>query len=153
MDGLTILSEGRAAGLTILADGDRLMIRGPRSADAVARLLLAHKAVVMAALAADDGSSCVSDEATEPGTACPRCGSLEQWQDALGRQRCGRCEADTLGRALKLAERAARLRTQAQRRKPAPRIAPGCVPGGSADTQDLKSKRPIQGQPKGFMRA
>ena len=28
-----------------------------------------------------------------PGPGCPVCGSLEQWQDALGRQRCGRCEA------------------------------------------------------------
>jgi ribosomal protein S27AE len=47
-----------------------------------------------------------------PGPACPRCGSLEQWQDALGRQRCGRCEADALGKAMKLAERAARLRNR-----------------------------------------
>jgi hypothetical protein len=44
-----------------------------------------------------------------PGPGCPKCGSLEQWQDLLGRQRCGVCEADALGRALNLAERAARL--------------------------------------------
>ena len=34
MDGLTLLAEAGAAGLTILADGDRLVIRGPKSADA-----------------------------------------------------------------------------------------------------------------------
>ena len=59
MDGLTMLSEARAAGLIVMADGDRLVIRGPRSADTIARRLLANKAVVMAALAAvcgpDDG--------------------------------------------------------------------------------------------------
>ena len=81
---------------------------------------------------------------------CPRCGSLEQWQDTLGRQRCGVCEGDTFGKALKLAERAARLRTQAQPRKPAPRIAPGCVPGGSVDTLDPKSNRPTQGRLRGL---
>jgi hypothetical protein len=85
-----------------------------------------------------------------PGPGCPVCGSLEQWQDALGRQRCGGCEADALGRALKLVERAARLRRQAQQRKPAARIAPGCVPGGSVDTQDLGSKRPTQGRLRGL---
>ncbi len=51
MVGLTLLSEARAAGLIVSADGDRLVVRGPRSADAVARLLLANKAAVMAALA------------------------------------------------------------------------------------------------------
>ena len=32
MDGLTILNEARAAGLEIKVDGDRLVVRGPRSA-------------------------------------------------------------------------------------------------------------------------
>ncbi len=50
MDGLILLQEASAAGLTVLADGDRLVIRGPRSADAIARRLLAHKAAVIAAL-------------------------------------------------------------------------------------------------------
>ena len=90
------------------------------------------------------------DDLDLPGTGCPRCGSLKQWQDLLGRQRCGRCEAGTLGRALKLAERAARLRTQAQPRKPAPRLAPGCVAVGRVDTLDLDSGKRSQGQPEGF---
>ena len=158
MDGLTLLSEAGAAGLTILAAGDRLIIRGPKSADVVARRLLAHKAMVLAALTAGNGNttpanptrigSCVDsgpspwDEATEPGAGCPVCGSLESWQDALGRERCGVCEADALDRALELADKAAWLRRQDQERKSAPRIAPCCVPAVSVDTQDLDSKRP-----------
>ena len=55
MDGLTLLAEGKAAGLSVLAQGDRLVIGGPKSANAVALRPLAHKAVVMAALAAGNG--------------------------------------------------------------------------------------------------
>ena len=51
MDGLALLRAADAAGLTVSADGDRLVIRGPRSADATARALLEHKPEVMAALA------------------------------------------------------------------------------------------------------
>jgi hypothetical protein len=51
MDGLTLLEEARAAGLSVLADGDRLCIRGPRRAEPVARRLIAHKALVLQALA------------------------------------------------------------------------------------------------------
>ena len=75
------------------------------------------------------------DDLPLPGPPCPKCGSLEQWQDALGRTRCGVCEADTLHKALRLVKRAARLRKRGQPRTPAPRIVPGCVPAGSVDTQ------------------
>ena len=50
MDGLTLLLEATAAGLTVRVDGERLVIRGLRSADAVARELLAHKVDVLGAL-------------------------------------------------------------------------------------------------------
>jgi len=79
-----------------------------------------------------------------PGPACPVCGSLEQWQDLLGHQRCGACEADALNKALELANKAARLRSQAPPRKPALRIAPGCVAAGRVDTLDLDNKRSLQ---------
>ena len=82
--------------------------------------------------------------------ACPVCGSLERWQDLLGRQRCGVCEVDTLDKALQLANKAARLRSQAPPRKPALRIAPGCVAAGRVDTLDLDSRRRLQGQPEGL---
>jgi hypothetical protein len=53
MDALTLLQQARAAGLTVRAQGDRLCIRGPRRAEALARRPLDHKAAVLAALAAD----------------------------------------------------------------------------------------------------
>jgi hypothetical protein len=38
----------------------------------------------------------------------------------------------------------------AKLRKPAPRFAPGCVPGGSVDTLDFGDKRPTQGRLRGL---
>jgi len=51
-------------------------------------------------------------ESTSPATAakCQVCGSMEEWRDALGRVRCGVCEAETLAKARRMAERAAQLR-------------------------------------------
>jgi hypothetical protein len=68
MDGLTLLAEARAAGLKVKAEGTRLVVRGPREAEPVAKRLLAHKAEVMAALAT-------------PGAGRPRYAS--PWPDAL----------------------------------------------------------------------
>ena len=52
MDGLSLLMQARAAGLTLAAEGQNLVIRGPKRAEPVVRLLAAHKAAVVAALAA-----------------------------------------------------------------------------------------------------
>ncbi|MCE5268283.1 MAG: hypothetical protein LLG00_10405 [Planctomycetaceae bacterium] len=93
------------------------------------------------------------DDLPLPGPACPVCDSLESWQDALGRQRCAVCEAGVLDRAMEWAERAARLRKQAPPRKPAPRIASGCVSSGPVDTLDLDGKRSLHGQLEGVVRA
>ena len=62
MVGMNLLAE--APGLAVAADGDRLCIRGPKSAGEIARRLLDHKAEVMAALQAE------ADEA-DPRPACP----------------------------------------------------------------------------------
>jgi hypothetical protein len=52
MDGVTLLRRTRAAGLAVVAEASgKLVIRGPRRAEATARLLLAHKPAVMSALA------------------------------------------------------------------------------------------------------
>jgi hypothetical protein len=50
---LTLLEEARAAGLTltVTAAGDRLRIKGPRRAIALAKALKAHKAEILALLA------------------------------------------------------------------------------------------------------
>jgi hypothetical protein len=51
MDGLKLLAKARAAGLTVEAQGDRLVIKGPKRANAVANELIENKTKVMAALA------------------------------------------------------------------------------------------------------
>jgi hypothetical protein len=54
MDGVTLLRQARAAGLAVAAEASgKLVIRGPRSAESTARLLLNHKPAVIAALAAE----------------------------------------------------------------------------------------------------
>jgi hypothetical protein len=50
MDGMTLLEEARAAGLTVLAEGGRLVVRGPKRAADLARRLLANKDQIMASL-------------------------------------------------------------------------------------------------------
>jgi hypothetical protein len=51
MGGLTLLDRARAAGLSVTADSDRLVIKGPRRAEEVARELIEQKAEVLALLA------------------------------------------------------------------------------------------------------
>jgi hypothetical protein len=53
MDGITLLQDAQAAGLEVQADGDRLVIRGPKTADPIARRLLRFKALVLAAIVAE----------------------------------------------------------------------------------------------------
>lgn len=50
MDGLILIRQAEAAGLTVLADGDKLVIRGPRMGELLAKQLLANKPLVMAVL-------------------------------------------------------------------------------------------------------
>lgn len=47
-----------------------------------------------------------------PGSPCPKCRSLERWQDAIGRERCGVCEAEVLNNARRLAQAAISLQTR-----------------------------------------
>ncbi len=55
MDGITLLAEARAAGLTVMVEGARLRIRGPKRAEPIARRLIAHKEDVLTALTEDAG--------------------------------------------------------------------------------------------------
>ena len=50
MVGLKLLLEARVAGLKVRAEEDRLVVRGPRSAEKLAHRLLEHKAEVVAAV-------------------------------------------------------------------------------------------------------
>jgi len=108
MVGLRLLDEARAAGLSVTADGERLVIRGPKRAASVARRLIAGKSDVMAALAARDHmrQSCPLGEIAESSddfvpawedcpevpAPCPRCASVARWWNSLGESRCLSCE-------------------------------------------------------------
>src|SRR5262245_40254391 len=75
MGGLTVLDEARAVGLKVLAGVDgRLIVRGPRSAEALANRLLSHKAEVLAAIAGERERP--GPPATGLRPAC-RCGSIK----------------------------------------------------------------------------
>jgi hypothetical protein len=50
MDALIVLRRARDAGLKVEATGDKLMVRGPKRAEAVVKLLAQHKAEVLAVL-------------------------------------------------------------------------------------------------------
>jgi hypothetical protein len=52
MGSLTLLDQARAAGLSVAAVGDRLVIRGPRRAEPIACELMGRKAEVLALLVA-----------------------------------------------------------------------------------------------------
>lgn len=67
MVGMTLIAEAKAVGLVVLADGEKLIVRGPKSAGAVALRLLEHKADVMAVL-----GSAVESATTMRGDR-PRC--------------------------------------------------------------------------------
>lgn len=56
MDLLTLLDSAHEAGLAIRIEGRRVVIRGPKSADALARKVLARKAELLAWWARVDGA-------------------------------------------------------------------------------------------------
>src|SRR5215472_15333657 len=50
MDGLRLLKEALACGLQVRVEGDKLIVRGPRRSEPLAKELLEHKVEIMAAL-------------------------------------------------------------------------------------------------------
>jgi hypothetical protein len=53
MDAIALLRRAHEAGLRVETAGDKLIVRGPKQAEPVVKLLAAHKAEVLAALATD----------------------------------------------------------------------------------------------------
>ena len=47
MEGLDLLEQAQAAGLSVRAEGDKLSIRGPRCAEMLAKELLEHKVEII----------------------------------------------------------------------------------------------------------
>jgi hypothetical protein len=72
MDGLTLLRRARDAGLAVAAESGKLVVRGPRRAEAIARLLIEHKPEVMTAL--------VPEPAQKPVERCPDQGGPAWWR-------------------------------------------------------------------------
>ena len=66
MDGLSLLRRARDAGLRVEAAGDKLLIRGPKRAEPVVKLLAEHKPEVLAALALTPGFTVVPLTDAEP---------------------------------------------------------------------------------------
>jgi hypothetical protein len=62
----TALAEARAVGLEVRAETDRLVVRGPRLHEEIARQLLAQKPVVLALLAEEEVALAWRVEAMSP---------------------------------------------------------------------------------------
>lgn len=70
MDGLALLDEARQAGLTVAVQGDRLIVRGPRRAELLAKRLLDRKVEIIAVLEVGR-----PDLDSVGGPGCSQCGA------------------------------------------------------------------------------
>ena len=94
MDGVELLKEARTVGLTVVVEGERLRIRGPRSAEPVARRILDNKASVLAALHSGRplaGGFCIADRPMDFGDVCAGW-TPHAWATEL-RRKAARCDA------------------------------------------------------------
>ncbi|NOS99422.1 MAG: hypothetical protein HOP29_02210 [Phycisphaerales bacterium] len=85
MDGVTLLREAAESGLAVTADDGRLVVRGPRRLEALAKRLIEHKPMVLAALAGEPveiiGRTCIrfTADATEHDKAVVR--AMAEWDE------------------------------------------------------------------------
>jgi hypothetical protein len=77
MDAVALLRRAQEVGLRVEPVGDKLLVRGPKRAEAVVELLAAHKVEVLAALAPASTSKCTDQDAAVSGTEARR------WRDRL----------------------------------------------------------------------
>jgi len=80
MDAVALLRRAQEVGLRVEPIGDKLLVRGPKRAEAVVDLLAAHKAEVLAALAPASTSKCTDQDAAVAATEAGR------WRDRLATQ-------------------------------------------------------------------
>jgi hypothetical protein len=98
VDVVSLLERAAAAGLKVSREGDRLVVRGPKSAESLAKELLRHKPAVIAALGETNGPRLPWNRdggiELDPKQldACKRCGSTELWRNGLGNTRCLWCD-------------------------------------------------------------
>jgi hypothetical protein len=106
MDVLALLHQAKDAGLPLESAGDKLLVRGPKHAEPVVKLLPEHKAEVLRALAASASPAVRSDakppsrQSTvpvgEPGLRQPcaaRRGRVEELPDGSLLHFCTKCGA------------------------------------------------------------
>lgn len=107
MDGLTLLRRAHDAGLRVEAAGDKLLIRGPKHAEPVVKLIAEHKADVLAVLTSTTHDAELLAQAPwfkrvipqaddEPGLEVPcvsRRGRVQELQEGLFLHFCARCGA------------------------------------------------------------
>ena len=70
MDSIALLDVARKVGLQVTTDGQRLIVRGPKQAEPLARQLLAQKAEVMALLTADQSTPAPLGHVGRHGAPC-----------------------------------------------------------------------------------
>ena len=78
MDALALLHRAQEAGLRVEPMGDKLLVRGPKRAEAVVKLLEAHKGEVLAALALGASTSERADQESATDNTEAR-----RWRDRL----------------------------------------------------------------------
>jgi len=69
MDGVDLILEAERAGLTVHARGDKLVVRGPKRLEPLAKALLANKPLIMSALR---NMAAPVPEPPTIGPTCPR---------------------------------------------------------------------------------
>ena len=163
MEGLTLLQEAKAAGLTVIADGDKLIVRGPRRLEHVARKLLDHKPDVLpivkalnlaklvipgswTVMSVDDQAETPIDDAIDPPDPCPNCGGIAMWwpvstlENPEPAPRCDAC--DPPDAAMKLLNRTEQIRRRCPR-------AEGYGPNWWAATTDEPASCKLHDEPNG----
>ena len=85
MVGVRLLADARAAGLEVRAESERLIVRGPSSAEVLARRLLDNKPTVLAELEAEQARATVEAIAAECTRHWTRALELEQSDNAEDR--------------------------------------------------------------------
>jgi len=152
-----LLQEAQAVGLTVEASGEKLVIRGPRSAEPLVRRLIAHKPALLAALSHDAHHNTETKTPVNPERSKGFGFGFAGWvhrQDAAGRwgweapdledwrRWWARCDFDDLP----VVPEGFRMGEIPQ---PAPQDRACCVSAGMADTLDLGADRLRQGHLRG----
>ncbi len=83
MDGVALLKQAASVGLSVRADGDKLVIRGPRKAEQVVRLLTEHKPAVLATINADGANLPQGDFTTDQAANLPLAPAIDEERAAI----------------------------------------------------------------------